>query len=384
MSPPPSADSLQRLDALVQTASALLAQLQSALSEIQKDPSQGPPAPSDASAANPPDALALAHDSASLIRAQGTKVSLLIINEPLTPSAICSVVGELVSGPVPAIVSAAQICHPAQYSVVLRRELALLSRRVLAELNELLKKIPKDGKVLSGLAHAGSDSGKKGSIQVTGILWSACDDLIKLTKMGAGGLLAEKTRQWGDMLKDISEELKEWGEESSEDGDDGSGEDDDVDDLVGQLGDAHVSAQDMIDDLMNSHSSIPRHDPDRIRPRLDATLKRLRLVALLYEAARARRFSKLPALPPAAAGSDVPSRLDELARLLQRLPERFEDLAGAFYELQPADIDAAMDQCLVDAVAAGELLANDWNGAADAFTQWITRFRAEMKMPDGL
>ncbi|KAM4062711.1 grap2 and cyclin-D-interacting domain-containing protein [Hirsutella rhossiliensis] len=376
MAPLAPPDALKSLDSLIHTASALLLQLQAALVDVQKDASK--PLPSDAPA-NPPaplDALALAHDSASLIRAHSTKLSLLIINEPFTPSAISSVVRDLHSGPVPAITSAVQACNPGLYSATVRRELALQCRRVLAELHALLQRIPKDGKALVANTASGKVSGKEGSIQVTAILWSACDDVIKLTKMGAGGLFADKTRQWGDMLKDILEELKEWGEEEP---DDVGEDDDDVDDLADQLGEAQISAQDIIDGLMNSHHSIPRDDPHGIRPRLESTLKRLRLVTLLYGAARVRRFSKLPSPPSTTAQSSVPSRLDQLARVLEKLPERFEDLAGAFYELQPADIDTAMDQCFRDALAASELLASDWDGADDAFTQWIQRFQTEIK-----
>ncbi|EQL00392.1 hypothetical protein OCS_03891 [Ophiocordyceps sinensis CO18] len=404
MAPPPPPDALASLDSLIQTASALLLQLQAALVDVHREAPESPPLESAAAPSRPLDALALARDAASLIRAHGTKLSLLIINEPFTPSAISSVVRDLQSGPVPAIVSAVQACSSAQYGATVRRELALQCRRVLAELHELLQNIPKDGKALVGNKASASASGKEGGIRVTAILWSACDDVIKLTKLGAAGLYAEKTRQWGDMLQDILDELKEWGEEESDDDDDDEDGDDDgdddenddkddnenddkdddgVDDLTDQLGEAQISTQDMIDDLINSHHAIPRNDPHGIRPRLESTLKRLRLVTLLYRAARLRRFSKLPSPPSTVAQPAVPSRLDRLAQALAKLPERFEDLAGAFYDLQPADIDAAVDQCFRDALAASDLLAKDWDGADDDFTHWIHRFQAEIKSPDG-
>lgn len=379
MAPAP-ADALRSLDSLIQTTSALLTQLQAILSEIRKDASAQPP--SDASASPPPsaplDALALAHDSASLIRAHGTKVSLLIINEPFTPSAISSVVRELVAGPVPAIVSAAQACTSDRYTLALRRDLTSRCRRVLAELHELLQKVPKDGKVLAVDKKSGFAPGDRGSIPATGILWAACDDVISLAKGGVGGFFAQKTGEWRDTLKDVLEEMKEWGDEEPDDDEDGGDDDDDVDDLAAELGGTHVDAQDMIDDLMNSQPTIPRSDPNRIRPRLESSLKRLRLVILLYEAAIKRRFKKLPTLPPANAESRVPSRLDDVAQVLQVLPNRFEDLAGAFYELQPQEIDEAMRRCFADAVLAGELLAENWDGAEDDFSAWLKKFQAEI------
>ncbi|KJZ76917.1 hypothetical protein HIM_03794 [Hirsutella minnesotensis 3608] len=267
-----------------------------------------------------------------------------------------------------------QACDPTRYTATVRRELAQQCQRVLAELQALLLRIPRDGRALTG--------GKEASIQVTGILWSACDDVVKLTKRGPAGIFADKTRQWEDMLKDVLEELKEWGEDEADDSDsDESGENGDVDGLADRLGDAKLSAQDMIDDLMDSHQSIPRDDPDHIRPRLESTMKRLRLVTLLYGAARVRRFNRLPALPPAPAQSELPRRLDELARALQKLPESFEDLAAAFYELDADEVDAAMRACFGDALAISELLAKDWTGADDAFSQWVQRFQAEIKLP---
>ena len=383
---PPTPDALRSLDSLIQTALTLLTQLQTVLSEARNNASTQPSpdaSATPATSAAPLDALALAHDSASLIRAHGTKVSLLIINEPFTPSAITSVVRELVAGPIPAIVSAAQACTSDKYTVALRLELTSRCRRVLAELHTLLQKIPKDGKVLAVEKKSGFAPGERGSLPATGILWAACDDVISLSKGGIAGLYAQRTGQWRDMLKDVMEELKEWGDEEPDDDEDDEDEsddddDDDVDDLASQLGGTHVDPQDMIDDLMNYQPTIPRSDPNHIRPRLESSLRRLRLVVLFYEAAIKRRFKKLPALPPADAASKVPSRLDNISPVLQGLPERFEDLAGAFYELQPQEIDEAMRQCVADAVSASELLAENWDGAEDEFSAWVKKFTAEI------
>ncbi|PNY25184.1 Uncharacterized protein TCAP_04882 [Tolypocladium capitatum] len=380
MAPPP-ADALRSLDSLIRTASTLLRQLQAVLAEIHKDPSAKPPPDtlgSTSTSSAPLDALALAHDSASLVRAHGTKVSLLIINEPFTPSAISSVVRELVAGPVPAIVSAAQACTSEKYTATLRRELASRCRRVLVELHELLQKVPQDGKALAVDQKLGFAPGDRGSIPATGILWAACDHVINLARGGVGGFYAQKTGEWRDMLKDVLEEMKEWGDEEPNDHEDGSDDDNGVDDLAGQPGGTNVDAQDMIDDLMSSQPTIPRSDPNRIRPRLESSLRRLRLIILFYEAAIKRRFKKLPALPPTAAESNVPSRLDNVAQVLQRLPDRFEDLAGAFYELQPREIDEAMEQCFADAVGVSELLAENWDGAADEFSAWVKKFQVEI------
>jgi hypothetical protein len=196
--------------------------------------------------------------------------------------------------------------------------------------------------------------------------------------MGVGGFFVQKVDQWRDILDDVTEEMKEWGEEEDEDEDEDQDQDQ-VDNLADQLSSQTLSAQDMLDSLMNSHGAIPASDPDGIRPRLETSLKRLRLVTLLYRALTKRRLNKLPALPPASLDSNVPSRLDEMAGVLAKLPDSFGDLACAFYDLQPSEIDKTMDQCFFDAYAASELFVKDWDGERDAFSEWTDKFQAEIK-----
>ncbi|KAL7923312.1 hypothetical protein ACQKWADRAFT_60115 [Trichoderma austrokoningii] len=386
MPPAPDATALKSLETLIQTAGTLLKQLQDVLGEIRNKP-DGPSAPATSSASTTPlDALALARDSATLIRAHATKVSLLIINEPFTPSAVSSVVRELVKGPIPGLAASVQACDPNVYTLAFRRELASRCQRVLFGLAELLVRIPKDGKVLAK-ENEGFSAGGKGSIASTGVLWSACDSLVTLANGGVGGFFVQKMDEWKDTLKDIMEEVKEWGDEEAdednEDDDDDDDDDDDVDDLADQAESTHISTQNMLDDLMSSHQSIPASDPDGIRPRLESSLRRLRLVILLYTAITKRRMKKLSLPLPEAdsktATATTTQRLNELAPLLQKLPDSFGDLACAFYELRPKEIDDAMDQCFLDSFAVSELLRESWDGSRDEFTEWTEKFQTEIK-----
>ncbi|KAM5346185.1 hypothetical protein ACJ41O_009190 [Fusarium nematophilum] len=364
----PDSEATRALNTLIETATSLLQQLQTILTEIQRNPSSSSTTDTQASDI---DALALARDSASLIRAHGTKISLFIINEPFTPSAIASVIRELVKGAIPGLATAAQTCESKHYTAVVRKELAYRAHRALSELGNLLKKVPRDGKVLSG----GSKDGGKGSLALTGMLWSACDDVVGLANMGVGGFFVKKAEEWRDTLKDVMEEMKEWGEEEED-----SDEEDDVDQVTDKLDDVSISKQDMLDDLMNSQQAIPRSDPDKIRPRLDSSLKRLRLVVLLYQALSKRRFKKLPALPPRDATSpDIPKRLDDMACVLEQLPDKFGDLAGAFYELDPEEIDRLMGECFESAVEAGEAVRIGWEGGRDEFSDWMDKFEVEVR-----
>ncbi|EHK23385.1 uncharacterized protein TRIVIDRAFT_24487, partial [Trichoderma virens Gv29-8] len=370
---------LESLETLVQTAGALLKQLQDVLGEIRKNPEAVSTPATSATSTTPLDAIALARDSATLIKAHATKVSLLIINKPFTPSAISSVVRELVTGPIPGLAASVQACDSNGFTLVFRRELAWRCQRVLVELADLLQKIPKDGKVLTK-ENEGFGASGKGSIASTGVLWAACDKVISFANGGVSGFFVEKMNEWKDTLNDIMEEMKEWGdEEPDEEGDEDEDDEDEVDDLADQVGSTHISTQNLLDDLMNSHRTIPASDPDGIRPRLESSLRRLRLVILLYQAITKRRMKKLPPLPQSDASGKVPRRLDELATLLQKLPDSFGDLACAFYELRPREIDDAMDQCFLDAFAVSELLSESWDGSRDEFTEWTEKFQKEIK-----
>ncbi|KAF6831026.1 hypothetical protein CMUS01_07520 [Colletotrichum musicola] len=362
------------LNALSDTAIALMKQLEAVLLAInagKDDPSQAA-----ASSTSSIDALALAQDSASLIRAHSTKISVLIINEPFTPSAISKVLRELIGGPIPGIATAAQACDTERYTSTVRKDLSWKCYMVLKELRGLVEKIPRDGKILSPAQKNGSaGNAGKGSMAATGVIWSACDEVAQFSKGGIGGCFVKKVEEFRATLKDVMEELKEWGEEEPEDDD----EDSDADDLDhdSALGSMMPSTQEILDDMMGNQPAIPRDDPDKIRERLESCLKRLRLTTLLYQAIVKRRIKALPPLP--ADNSPVPGRLDEAMHILKKLPHMFDELAGAFYELSPDEIDRVMKLCFDEIIALSELLQTPWSGEKDEFSEWVVKFQAEIK-----
>ncbi|KAM3499584.1 hypothetical protein MY11210_009602 [Beauveria gryllotalpidicola] len=378
---------LQRLETAVISAQGLCHQLATSLNEIYKNPSAALDQATDTDIKLP---LDLARDATTLVRAHSTKLSLLLINEPFTPSAIADVLKQLLSGPVLGVASAAQACDPAQYTAFFRKELAWRSRRVLVTLAELLGKIPKDGVVLSGAKKGGFAADDKGSLPSTGILWSACDDMLVLISGGIRNYFITKVDQWKETLEDIMEELKEWGDERPDENDEDDDDDDDDgddgnDDITKEantaLQNSSVSTQDMLDHIMSSGQAIPRDDPRGIRLRLDSTLRRVRLVVLLYQAISKRRLKKLPPLPPPpdSTYTNMPRRLDEAVRVLSALPESFGDLVSVFYDMEPAVIDRAADDCFFEAFAAGELFSAPWYGGQDEFSEWTEKFKTEIK-----
>ncbi|KAK6211365.1 hypothetical protein QIS74_10629 [Colletotrichum tabaci] len=363
------------LNALTDTTVTLIQQLETVLLAINGG--KDTPQQTDTSSV---DTFPLARDSASLIKAHSTKISVLIINEPFTPSAIIKVLRELVSGPIPGVATAAQACDAERYTSTVRKDLSWKCYTVLKELRGLVEKIPRDGKILSAAQKSGSaGAAGKGSMASTGVIWSACDDLMQFSNGGVSGCFIKKVEEFRATLKDVMEELKEWGEEEPDDDDDDDDDDNDTDGLDhdSALGSMMPSTQEMIDDMMSGQGTIPRNDPDNIRNRLESCLKRLRLTTLLYQAIVKRRLKTLPSLP--AENSNVPKRLDEAMCILRKLPHMFDELAGAFYELSPDEIDRVMDLCFNEIVALSELLKSPWAGEKDEFSEWAVKFQAEIK-----
>lgn len=352
---------LATLKSTVSTISTLIAQLQTtAPATVSNDDSK----------TKDVDALVLAHDSASLIKAHSTKLSLLIINKPFTATAINTVLRELIAGPLPGLASAVQICKPAKYTKAMSEELQWRTKKLFIEFGTLIKAIPLDGQILSEDAKNGTGkTDGKGSLASTGVVWDACDGVMVLKKVGIAGLVIKKAEEYRDLLKDALEELQGWGEEESdgEDGEAGS--------------DEEQTVHDTVDDIFGPQRHIHPEDPEKIRPRLESAQKRLRLVITMYTAVVKRRFKTLPRLPHPELPPELKEKsedagiitcLDEVLDVMKKIPDITDELAIAFYELDGEEIDKRMDDCFFKGFATAELLLKNWEGQNDEFTAWVS------------
>lgn len=355
---------VEALKFTVSTAIALIAQLQSGTPEGKNAKDSQSASQSDINAVN------LAHDSASLVRAHSTKLSLLIINEPFTPSAITKVLQELLASPLPGLASAMELCAPEKYTKAMSEELHWRGKKVLSEIDSLVKKIPLDGKILSGDQKNGGGLSGKGSLATTGAVWEACDSVMELKSVGLGGLFVKRAEQYRDLIKDAMEELQEWGEESDE----GDDEEDDSEEDTDQN-----PAQAAVDDIFGSQAHIPADDPDKIRPRLETSLRRLKLMTILYQAIVKRRFKTLPKLieiQAGAKGTDKSlsvSQLDKALESMKDISSLTDELVSSFYELDSKAIDSHTEECVLAGVSLAQLLSNNWEGKQDEFSSWVSR-----------
>jgi len=274
----------------------------------------------------------------------------------------------------------------------MQSELVWRTQKVFAEFGTLLREVPLDGKVLNKDQKNGTgDAVGKGSLASTGVVWQACDNVMELKKLDIAGLVVKKAEQYRDTLKDAIEELQEWGEEESdeEDGDEENEDAHEADDE--EDGKFPNAIQDEIDALFGSSLHIPTDDPNRIRPRLESSIRRLKLIVLMYNAVIKRRFKPISALflhhlqtnsrpdeleksvlLETNKGASPAQRLDAVLEVLKKIPDIADELANAFYNLDAKEIDRRMDECFFTGVAATELLATDWSDKDDEFTVWVS------------
>lgn len=362
----------ESLDYMVETAVALVAQLHDVLDVIQKPPPsavKNEPAPQAVPSSVPGiDALRLASDCAKLIRAQSTKVALLITNEPFSPRPVCSIISELIRGPVPALATACQRCTGPDYTLIARKELASRSKHVLARVSDLLGIVPLNGAAVSP---------ERRDDAIIGKLWSACHDVSSLHEVGVAGYFAQRVSSWKAIVKDMGVELKEWGNEQPNGGDED--DDDDAGDDASHPQDESI--QDIVDRLMDYPQPIALDDPLGIRPYLAVALQRIGLLVVFYDAVVKRRCPTMPALPPAvpSAARATTTRLDEASAILERLPDHLEEVVHGFYQQDRERVERLMDSCFVEAVCAAELFKLDWDNKEDDFTSWIINFQSRIK-----
>ncbi|KAL8981045.1 MAG: hypothetical protein Q9205_004045, partial [Flavoplaca limonia] len=175
------------------------------------------------SISNPPNALALLHDSISILRAQVTKLSLLLLNKPFTPSAIASVLTSISAECLPGLMTVYEICSPDTYSKVMQTEVRNQLRDLVSATRHLVDQIAS----MADFANMNAQQGPKGSedlsgrreeiLQVTGQVWSVCDRILATARLGIVGVAMDKAKEWEALIKDAIEELEEWDPDTDDD-----------------------------------------------------------------------------------------------------------------------------------------------------------------------
>lgn len=357
MAPPSSAD-LKALNTLITSTQAVLAQFTASLADNAPKPTDRIP--------NPPNPLQVFSDAARLVKAHVTKLSLLVINKPFTPTAITKVLRELASTCLPALISGVQICQQdkAVWSDLLVREAQLRVRRVFRELETLLAEI----KSVAQGAEAGSSSGRD-SLSATGVVWESCDALAALNALGVAGLAVQKAEQWRDTIKDAIEELQEWadGEDLETEGQNDALFDSDDEGVAGDDNDS-------LNDIFNAANSMPADRPE-LKELVEQAVEKLKKVDILYRALIKRRLKPYKSVAAVETGKKSSAEnVDELMENLKSLPDLVDDMASNFYDLDEEAARAALAGCVKKACETAKLATLDYDGKEDEFSTWSKKW----------
>ncbi|KAL8701023.1 MAG: hypothetical protein Q9201_005125 [Fulgogasparrea decipioides] len=326
----------------------------------------------------PPNALSLLHDSASLLRAQITKLSLLLLNKPFTASAIASIITSFNEEILPSLMAVDEICRERRYSHSLHNELRAQLHDLLAGLLALIGQIPKDETQIGGL------EGKREEIlKCTGHVWQTCDRLIRLADMGIVGLAVEKAEAYYALLKDAVEEVEGWDPDEEED--DLFGENNSDSDVerkangVTRSGDTCMNGKMHSNQLKDQPPGLDALQITNMQSTKDSAVKALKLVRMLYPAVLKRRISSFPPFTRTSSLADLPPQaqleiLDQLLLHLHQLSEETDEMAGALYGGDPTEVGRRLEalKALASKCLAG--VKKDWGGKDDEFSIWSAKW----------
>lgn len=258
-----------------------------------------------------------------------------------------------------------------------RAELAAAVRRVLSAWSGVLSCVRSGAEAAAaGQQGGGGDAARGAILAATGVVWEGCDALVGLCEAGVVGLAVRRAEEWRGVLLDAVVEMREWGEEADEDGDDEDG--------------GEGSGEEGGFEVFGAANRLGKGDGE-LRALLEASVRKLKTVAVLYQALVKRRLKTFP--PPfasapspkdgdadaaAAAVARRVQMLDELMTLLKSIPESVDELASAFYDLDGDEAKVLLKKCCDDAVRAATIVKQNWDGKDDEFTAWSGKWKDAM------
>ncbi|PYI12079.1 hypothetical protein BO78DRAFT_392755 [Aspergillus sclerotiicarbonarius CBS 121057] len=303
------------------------------------------------------DALPLLSASATTLKSQATKLSLVAINSPFTPSAVTTVLSAVNESVLPSLVTAALLVTPADHTKAFQTEVRVLVQTTLKETTALLQEVQNIAKKDEEAQKKEGDLSQSEKDAVTiaaGRLWESCDALIDLAAKGVVGFVIRRVEEWRDLVRDAVQEIEEW--DPDEEGDEF------FDELLSDDGKADDGSEEDEDE-----------DTAALHAQKKSILRVLKPVSQIYPAIVANRLKKT-----SNASASV-GKLESLMKELQQIPGHVDEIAGALYE---ANLEGSVQHlrktkdCAVKAVDLATLpldvtgSADTQQGKEDKFTAW--------------
>ncbi|KAI4285664.1 MAG: hypothetical protein L6R38_000488 [Xanthoria sp. 2 TBL-2021] len=369
--------------------------------------------PNKTSISNPPNALAILHDSTSVLRAQGTKLSLLLLNKPFTPSAIASILASISAECLPGLRTVYEICSPDVYGNVTQNEVRNQLRDLVSVITNLVDDIEGMAEYAEmdapeGLKEFKDYVGKREEIlQVTGQVWSVCDRMLATAKVGIVGVAMDKAKEWEALIKDAIDELEGWDPDADDDFDmDFDSEPEEG--RSGQVISREVvnEQQKGIDGVQENEMKHPSNGNDTELQSTSQTpltehpqttdvhaakakvLKVLKLIKMLYPALRKRRISTYPPFTRLNPTSSLHpwhqvKQFSDMLAFCEDFSTATDDLADVLYERAPNLVQAKMELITTMACRCVDGVKKGWNEEEDEFTEWSGKWIARVKEVGG-
>ena len=214
------------------TTFALIDQFSASLSQPFDQTSGSAIPPDGHSLSSSPSPLPLLSAAATSLRAQVTKLSLLAITAPFTPSAVATILSALNDSVLPSLVTAALLVTPEKFTLAYYKEALLLVKAVIGDLKSLAEVVRIRGHE-SEKSRDATEHESKLVTECTGKVWEGCDELSRLANSGAAGFVASKAREYLELVRDAVKELEDWEPDADDENDGAFGDSEDSEDERG-------------------------------------------------------------------------------------------------------------------------------------------------------
>ncbi|RJE27404.1 3-Hydroxybutyryl-CoA dehydrogenase [Aspergillus sclerotialis] len=345
----------EQLSVRLNTTLALIDQFQSAFTAPSKDQS--------ATESPRKDALPLLSASSEALKSQVTKLSLLTINTPFTPSAIGTVLSALNESVLPSLLTATLLVTPNDYTNAFHSEVQSLSKTALNQLSSLVKEVKnvaeaKDKTKNDGQKESELSQPEKDAVTVaTGRVWDSCDFLTDLAAKGVVGFVTRRVEEWRDLVGDAVKEIEEWDPNE----DDGGF----FEEFLGDNGPEGAGDESEDSDEGKDEDNAALHAHKK------STLRILKPVGQAYPAIITNRLKNAGNVP---SSSDAGVRkLESLMSNLQCIPEYVDEVAGALYDADLVKSDEYLQKAKSCATKAIELVTLPWSAAENESNQQDTQ-----------
>ena len=355
MAPPKEADGLITLQSTISSLKTLLHRFQMALQS---------PTPAHPPIEDSPNPLALLSDASQILKAQTTKLSLLILKKPFTPSAISFILNSLANKCLPALMSALELSPAEKYTNLMHHYIQSSLSSIIVELLSLLGSIPQD-------EHGIEKTMGRDALASTGVLWAECDKMAALGSGGLTKLAAERVEEYHGLLKDAITELEDWDpDEESES---------DTESLTSSK--CNPSAQPVDASLESSLQGLSLSPIAGLRKR---TLATLRIIRVLYPALIKRRILSFPNINSANTADRLPTSshilsMDTLINHTKQFAEETDEVAGALYVGDTDEVEHRLRELSEMSKTCVEEVRIGWNAKEDEFTAWAEKWTARLK-----